>query len=218
MSTAIEGAKKAPAFPIPPEAVQKQSFETVLQELDKSGKGHVSTFANVARLAPYIDTVDKARKSLALAEKYLLEAHALIKRYGFLDHLFGVAEANFNLLLSNWNSIQKVKSRLPKDGKKKPEERDAKITALCLLQSLDNLRFTDKMTSQSTSLAREFLAALKQVLQFVVKEIIVPTIKFIVDDVAKPLAEAAMPIWLPALAIVGGFLVVKSIAVKKATG
>lgn len=202
--------------PVPPKGVpsmedQKIALYGALAQLDKQG-GHIATIKNAVALAHQISTVEQARDVLNLAETYLWKAYLRCRNYSLTDKILsGAADQNFNLLWANYESCQRIRARLPKDSNT-ISTKDAQATALTLLQTIENLRFTEKLVAESTgdsnSMADEFLEHMKRISAAMAKEI---------AEALANLGKSMLPSLWPVAAVVGGFFIVKSVITARAS-
>lgn len=175
-------------------------LKIIVDELARNGKGQVATNANVEKVAPLIKTNAQALRALGVAETYLNKAYAKLSGYNLVDHAAGVAAANLSLLQSTLAFIVRLQGRIP-SNEAAPVAKDANGTALVLLQAIDCLRITDLYTRDSSafSYTDAFFDALAEVLDTMLKKVIVPTLK------------AASSIWVPLAIVAGGLLLVSSL-------
>lgn len=168
--------------------------------LVRNGKGNVATPDNIARVRPLIKTNAQALQTLTLAHETLWKAYQQLDEYNLVDVASGVARANLSLITSTIAFIERLRARIP-DNTDVPTEKDAGGTALVLLQAIDCLRVTDLYTRQSNdfSYADSFIESLAQVLEALIKKVIVPV------------AKATASLWVPLALVAGGVLVVNAL-------
>lgn len=173
---------------------------TITAELARNGRGQVATRANVDKVRPLIKTNAQGLRALGVAETYLNKAYAKLSGYNLVDHAAGVAAANLSLLQSTLAFIVRLQGRIPNNDAA-PSEKDANGVALVLLQAIDCLRITDLYVKDSSafSYTDAFFEALKEVLDAMLKKVIVPTLK------------AASSIWVPLAIVAGGLLLITSL-------
>ena len=182
------------------------AYVFITHDLESTDTGRYSTLTHARKLGQRIDTSIKGRKILLACRKYLRAAAQSLENYGFFDQLSGVMTANISLLEANLDSINRAEKQLPEDPSAKLDPKLAAKIGLISLQTLDNLNFTRKISSQTSSIIDDFGDAMAEVLAAAINKLVLP--------ILKQVPKVAAPV-LPIALAIGGFLILKDVVTKK---